>query len=503
MKEITDFRFKLVLDDSLMAGYQDLSVRRIKTILAGGDINELTALYRIMLTKDSHIASEIKRRKSRVRAQNMVAKSSNEKTQAALDALFATSEPKKTLDKLLSALEYGFFVGQLYYDTQLHLNPIHQTHLYYDQQGFYFYDAQGAGYRLDDRFMAFSLFEQPLREASLLYSLIHLFTAKHFVLGNYLKFAELLGVPPIIINTTDSDASSEIIKNALDLKSGGVGVFAKDDMVKVLEGKGTQAEFMEFIKYCDSQISLVISGNTLTSNSDGKGSLALGKVHENSQQYITQEDCYFFADQLEVYLGLRLALEGFDTTDLQVSFEFEKDTDLKARAETLAILANMGVDIPIDYINSEFNLPTDTQKTTPSTPVVQANERSNHDKNEKNNLSSVQPVRTAACACDACRSTQTNNKTNPKPTARNAITQALQQTLDAIETEQAGETPLFLNQIEHMIGELDKAQSYDEAIASTLEAFENTDMTGFIMEFSRMLANAHLAGRAEVQDEQR
>ena len=174
-------------------------------------------------------------------------------------------------------------------------------------------------------------------------------------------------MPPVIINATDSEASAEIIKNTLDLKSGGIGVFAKDDTIKVLEGKGTQAEFMEFIKYCDSQISLVISGNTLTSNSDGKGSLALGKVHENSQNMVTQEDCYFFGDQLAAFLKISLALEGFDTTDLSVVFEFEKDTDLKARAETLAILTTMGVDIPTDYLAREFNLPSDIQKTTPQT----------------------------------------------------------------------------------------------------------------------------------------
>jgi phage gp29-like protein len=488
VKEIISFKERILLDNSQIAGYQDLSVRRIKSILAGGELSELTALYRIMMTKDSHIASEIRRRKSRVRAQAMIAKSSNNKTQDALDMLFYSSKPKKLLDKMLSAIEYGFFVGQLYYDTELHLNPIHQTRIYRDSAGFYFYDAQGTSYRLDERFMAFTHFEQQAHEASALYSLIYLFTAKHFVLANYLKFAELLGVPPVIINATDSEASAEIIKNTLDLKSGGIGVFAKDDTIKVLEGKGTQAEFMEFIKYCDSQISLVISGNTLTSNSDGKGSLALGKVHENSQNMVTQEDCYFFADQLAAFLKISLALEGFDTTDLSVVFEFEKDTDLKARAETLAILTTMGVDIPADYLAREFNLPSDIQKTT--LPVSAKNDKSENFK-AKN---------TQSCACCSQKQPQKNQRKAQKE--HNAVTQAMYDQLDTMEQEALSDRDdLAVSALDFMVDALGSCASYQEAIELTTAAFGTQPLEGFSELMANAIANSKLAGSADVQDE--
>jgi phage gp29-like protein len=487
VKEIINFRERILLDDSQMSGYQELSVRRIKAILASGELSELTNLYRIMMTKDSHIASEIRRRKSRIRAQNMIAKSSNSKTQAALDVLFSTNEPKKLLDRMLSAIEYGFFAGQLYYDTKLHLNQIHQTRIYSDSNGFYFYDSKGTSYRLDDRFMAFTHFEQQVHEASALYSLIYLFTAKHFVLANYLKFAELLGVPPIIINATDSDSSAEIIKNTMDLKSGGIGVFAKDDTIKVLEGKGTQAEFMEFIKYCDSQISLVISGNTLTSNSDGKGSLALGKVHENSQNMVTQEDCYFFGDQLASFLKISLALEGYDTSDISVIFEFEKDTDLKARAETLAILAGMGVDIPIDYLATEFNLPSTTTKTTPVTST----------KNDKNK--NLPHKNSKGCDCCGTKTRHTNQRKTPQK-EHNAITQSMYDQLDAMEQEALNDgDDLAVRALDFMVDALGSCASYQEAIELTTAAFGAQPLEGFTELMQNSIANNALAGMADVQ----
>ncbi|MDQ7084433.1 MAG: hypothetical protein Q9M36_05675 [Sulfurovum sp.] len=50
----------------------------------------------------------------------------------------------------------------------------------------------------------------------------------------------------------------------------------KDDVVKILEGKGTQQDFLEFVRYADEQIAKSISGSVLSGTATKTGTQALG-----------------------------------------------------------------------------------------------------------------------------------------------------------------------------------------------------------------------------------
>jgi phage gp29-like protein len=303
----------------------------------------------------------------------------------------------------------------------------------------------------------------------------------------------MLGVPPVIINTANPDDVGQVALNTMDLKSGGIGVYAKDDVIKVLEGKGSQADFLEFIKYCDQQISIHINGNTLASSSDGKGSLALGKVHENSQQLITQEDCYFFADELERFLKLKLKLEGFVVDDISVSFQFAKTDDQKTKAETYQILANMGVDIATDFIQEEFGLPLTTSKTATQTPATASAKNDKY----KNSLSQNAPT------CTCCTQGGTKSSTN-KAQARhkkeaNALTQAMYDQLDLMESDTGNTDELSIHALDFMVDALSSCQSYQEALDLTIAAFGTQPLNGFTELMQNAIANSALAGMADVQ----
>lgn len=483
---------RIVVDSTQIAGYSELSINTIKTILQNKDLANLTRLYRLMITKDSHISSELKRRKSRVRGQTMTLTSGNKATQEMLNLLYSNGSIKRWLSHFLTVLDYGFFIGELWYDVNLSLTPIDQTLVQNDYWGTLFVNtATGERIIIDDTFFSITNQEQPILQASALHSLIYLFMAKHFVLGNYLKFAEMLGVPPVIINTANPDDVGQIALNTMDLKSGGIGVYAKDDVIKILEGKGSQADFLEFIKYCDQQISIHINGNTLSATSDGKGSLALGKVHENSQQLITQEDCYFFADEMERFLKLKLKLEGFVTDDINVAFQFAKTDDQKTKAETYQILVNMGVVIDTSFIQQEFGLPITDNKTTTLTPQMSA--KNDKNKNFKNKSSQK-------CSCCAFKPVQKNQRTAQKEV--NAITQAMHDQLDAMEQEALSDNDeLSIHALDFMVDALGHCASYQEAIELTTAAFGTQPLEGFSELMANAIANSKLAGSADVQDE--
>jgi phage gp29-like protein len=183
--------------------------------------------------------------------------------------------------------------------------------------------------------------------------------AKHFVLSHYLKFAEFLGVPPLIGNAHSSDADvidgmAQAVKN---IKSASYAVLGPEDMLKVLEGKGSQADFMEFVRYVDTEIAKVINGASLGSNVAKSGSYAQSQSHEQNRDEIVKADVKFAtrtANKLFAKIG--------KTLDLNI--QIEKDVNLLQRAQTLQILNNIGYSMSNEQIAYEFDLPLPTASNT-------------------------------------------------------------------------------------------------------------------------------------------
>lgn len=166
-------------------------------------------------------------------------------------------------------------------------------------------------------------------------------------------------MPPLIIK---SDAASEkemselLFKCALDLRSNGVGLFARDDDIAVLNGSVDKETFLSFVRYCDECISKVITGQVLAGNSVQNGTQALGTVHNAIQKEVMEFDATLLSAGVQSVLERALAL-NFATPK---PFVFELDTnsekDEKLQADTYAVLSNMGVEVPIEHLEKTFKI---------------------------------------------------------------------------------------------------------------------------------------------------
>lgn len=166
-------------------------------------------------------------------------------------------------------------------------------------------------------------------------------------------------MPPLIIK---SDAASEkemselLFKCALDLRSNGVGLFARDDDIAVLNGSVDKETFLSFVRYCDECISKVITGQVLAGNSVQNGTQALGAVHNAIQKEVMEFDATLLSVGVQSVLERALAL-NFATPK---PFIFELDTnsekDEKLQADTYAVLSNMGVEVPIEHLEKTFKI---------------------------------------------------------------------------------------------------------------------------------------------------
>lgn len=166
-------------------------------------------------------------------------------------------------------------------------------------------------------------------------------------------------MPPLIIK---SDAASEkemsklLFKCALDLRSNGVGLFARDDDIAVLNGSVDKETFLSFVRYCDECILKVITGQVLAGNSVQNGTQALGAVHNAIQKEVMEFDATLLSAGVQSVLERALAL-NFATPK---PFIFELDTnsekDEKLQADTYAVLSNMGVEVPIEHLEKTFKI---------------------------------------------------------------------------------------------------------------------------------------------------
>lgn len=347
-----------------------------------------------------------------------------------------------TIETLFDTIICGAELFEIYMENGKTLfEPYTESVLQYNKEDGYFVQTT-TNQKLDPKTDA-RLYLSTVRKAAL-FPLIWIFAAKHYVLSHYMGFTKLLGIPPVVVTSDSSDASDiEAIADMVEqLTSASVGVFSKDTLVKLLEGKGSQADFLEFVHYCDAEISLNIVGNTLSGNtSSNGGAYAQAKVHQDSFAAITKADAIFIEGHVNALLGRCNMKKDF-------KYIIEPEKDLKTRAEVLKILKDIGYDIPKDYIAQEFDLPTQSSPTA-NRKEVNAKDGGVGDKIDEE----------AA-------------KADTRPAEREILA--------------------------HIERILEETSSFEDAHKRIVEAYPSINLDGLQKDLERLIANSYIQGRAEI-----
>lgn len=332
----------------------ELTARRVNFLLKQKKQSHLTETLGALADKDSSISAELANRSGRL-----------------FKLFFKTKLPgeeqniKELLKTYLNARFFGLGLAEVYYEnTKICFADIALQKFFFEDEALYLKSGETKITPTPPKFFKLEL-------PPVLLGLLWITYAKHLVLAHYVKFTQILSVPPIIYRTDDAENVDEIATTLKSLKSGSFGIFSKSDLIDVLSGRGTSADFLEFTRYCDAEIAKLINGSSLASNADGKGSYAQSKTHENTSFDITVLDATEAAkaiNQIYADLGLDLGLEFF----------IERDKNLLERAQTLKILHEMGWTLDSEQIAKEFDLPLiKTGAPAPGRlPALQANAKS-------------------------------------------------------------------------------------------------------------------------------
>lgn len=382
-----NLKTKTTYSDYYSEYFGDITIEKVKYMLQENDLNRLCLFYRMMLLKDTHIFSEVNKRQSQLNACPFAIIGDDKKSVDFINSYFAKNNRlQQIMRNLLSAIPYGFSVTDLVWDIEdgkFVPTPYHlpQNLFYSDKNGLYLIQKLNKKLYIEDNDKFFIHLHTSaagsIADIALLKNLIWLFTIKAYVIANYSRYVNMLGVPPIIVQH-DTDKPAEIVDAVLELRSASVGAFPKDAVIELLEGKASPDMFFKFIEYADLKISQTVLGSTLTTQVDKTGSYAAAKTHNEVRLDYLKSDAALIESSIN---NLIQKIHKFNFNhDRYPRFKFDKIEylDEKTRAETLQILYNMGLEIPASHIYDEFNIPEPEKNSTSlqvSSPPLAGNGR--------------------------------------------------------------------------------------------------------------------------------
>ncbi|MBW2596635.1 MAG: DUF935 domain-containing protein [Deltaproteobacteria bacterium] len=186
---------------------------------------------------------------------------------------------------------------------------------------------------------------------------------KNYAVKDWVVFCEVYGMP-LRLGKYDTGASEGDI-NALEvavrtLGSDAAGVISKATEIEFITGsKGSVSTdlYENLARFGNKEMSKAILGATLTADSDGKGSYALGNVHNDVRIDLINADTRAIASTIRTqlirpYVGFNY---GWDAAIPKYNGRFKKE-DLKAHADLLDKFADR-MDIPVSHVREKYHIP--------------------------------------------------------------------------------------------------------------------------------------------------
>ena len=355
LKSSTSKRIKIKRSDKHQ-NITGLSPQKIKSILLSDDLNTLLPLYHLMVERDLHLASEINKRKVSLVSLPYSIECEDENIKNFALAWCENINIHSLLMELSSSLVYGFCAidftwGANKLDNKDYFTPISYSNL---NQRFIHGDNEIEDLKdpIDYLFInqdSNKLFLKDMDTRKILthfhkidtgnitdYSILKkvawFIALKHMIISHNMNYYDTLAVPPLIIKTNksdDEDALSEIMTQALSLRSNSVGIFGESDVVELLSGKSSQVNFLSFIDKIDNQISTFINGSTL-SDSKGKGSYALGEVQKDIGDIYTKFDSVLISNTITKFINLIVATNFANPKPISLEYKKRKNKRFKA-----------------------------------------------------------------------------------------------------------------------------------------------------------------------------
>ena len=180
--------------------------------------------------------------------------------------------------------------------------------------------------------------------------------------GDWSQFSELFGMPiqEYTYNSDDEESRMRAIEDAAQM--GSVAQFFHDEdtklnFVEAGNKTGSADVYERLCERCNNEISKLVLGNTLTTESAEKGTQALGTVHKKVEDKVALADKKYVLDVLNYDMADIFAHISVNTAGGTFCFPERKDIDPTSKINILTQLeTNFNLPVSDDYLYEEFGI---------------------------------------------------------------------------------------------------------------------------------------------------
>lgn len=181
-------------------------------------------------------------------------------------------------------------------------------------------------------------------------------------IGDWAQFCQIFGMPirEYTYDAGDEEARRRLVEDARKQGANAVYIHPEGSTLTLHESgnkSGSSDLYNNFSDKCDSQMSIAILGNTLTTDAKATGTQALGTVHKEEEDEIKDEDQAFILSVLNsVSMRKILASLGYNVEGGEFRFIEVKNIDKTVQLQVVTQMMDRGLPIDDDYLYDTFDI---------------------------------------------------------------------------------------------------------------------------------------------------
>ncbi|WP_294967105.1 DUF935 family protein, partial [Sulfurimonas sp.] len=297
----------------------------VKAAILSNDLNQLMGIYQKVLNCDLNISGKLETRKDALLSLPFAIESTP-KEKIIIDKVLENFDMEDLLKSIANDMYFGISMSNIVYEIQDNLilpishKAIMPTLLNEEilkgVSKLYFNNSDEKKSYIDTIDKNRLIIHQhkvdnsKLQNSSIAYKLLWSAILKHTIITLNLEYFDKAAVPPLIIKVddlSDTKKADELFGAMMELKSTSIGMFQKDMDIDTLKF-GSKVDFEKSINYIDKKINEFIVGGNLSSSSEGSGSQALGRVHDDRLMEKIKADSKIINKTISRFLNQVLAL---------------------------------------------------------------------------------------------------------------------------------------------------------------------------------------------------
>ncbi len=184
---------------------------------------------------------------------------------------------------------------------------------------------------------------------------------KRGTFADWAQFSEIFGMPirEYTYDSADEEARHKLINDASMQGANAVYIHPSDSFLKLIESgnKTGSSDLYEGLKdACNSEISKLFLGNTLTTEASNKGTQALGTVHKEVEDTIAKSDKRYILNFLNYDMSDIFSDFGIDISGGRFEFVDSRDVDTSKQAIIVTQMRQLNLPIGDDYLYRTFGI---------------------------------------------------------------------------------------------------------------------------------------------------